>query len=319
MPRSRDRGRRLGVAIALVAVTAVAGAVLVQRWDRPSPAADRPTTPATARPTSTAPYEVAPCPDPLPPYGDQNRRLPDLDRVAAVRLCLDVVERAKVSSRDIDQGAIDAVVDPEALVTHLPDFAERVARMREGPPRLCASVLIGPGPALVFTLEDRSRVVVPAVMCTSLTAGARELDAGKVHAAFMEALDRQRSEFSYTREVTAPPSCRTFGLSAPVQPGRERLVSAVRCAKYPDTTPTTIDGQRLRVLSDAWERATTHTGTDRCLHGDDEFPKVAVRTDRGDVLDAFESRCGFLFVRNVAGSWPAEDWLRIPITLSDLD
>ncbi len=318
--RRRRRRAAFGLVAVAATVTAVGGVALVGALgENHAPVA------ADPLPT-TAPYEATPCPPRLPDRRELAERLPDLIQVASIRLCTD--------DRDYVGGAVPArpdelaaLPDPEALVFGLDRFAAEVASLPPARLGWCnAAFVVSASTALQLAMADGSTHLVPASLCREVRYGDRRLDSNAIRHAFLAALDAQRSDYSYGRTVDAPLTCRFYGESGPVRPGRERLVEAVRCGHYDEAARdyplTALSADARRKLQEAWRDASPHessrwaqgTEVDECVDVGSKAESIVARTDRGDVIRLIDSPCGYLHL----DSWQAGTGWEIPLTLDDL-
>lgn len=308
--RRRRRARASAVTIGTLGVMLALALVL---WPGDNPVVN---TVDPARSTgSTAPYDVVPCPDQLPELEDANYRVPDLDRVVAVRSCADM---ALFFTDDDTVTAEDRawLADRDALVHDIDDF---VASLRSAPaydPERCALLdIINTRASLAFSLDDGTQVVVAVPACKRLKVEGRTIDGQQLAEAFDNAVDRQRDNLAYTRATDRPLACQTPTVSAPVRPDREVVVAAAWCPAQ-DSTAVAIEGQALSDLAAAWmetrpvERQLDPSGMNTCTDLETRPAEVIIRTDRADDVRLMVSPCGFL----VFGSWDTRESVAIPVT-----
>lgn len=335
--RRAARRRRLvvgsGVLVTGLAVTG--GVVWLDRPgdDGPGIAAWEP--PVSDLPTTTLPYEAPGCPaENTAPDPYRVVTLPALDDVASIRICS--------YAEDWDQMRVPPTADellpaPEALFYGLGDLEEKVQGIEPRNPGLCATAhFLGKGPVLVVTHADGTRDSFHARMCLDAERyDDSRVDLGQVYDLVVGLLDEQRSAYSYTTSpfgYSLPPErpvpCRHFGETGPVMPGREWLVAATACGHWAedgDTPATDLSPEALERLNAAFAEARLHDRgplspegwpitEDDCIEYDDEMPHLAVRTQRGDVIDLRESPCGWL---HLDGWRPGTGW-EVPTTLEEL-
>jgi hypothetical protein len=315
--RNRLRATTLLGAGATLALIGAVGWAVSRSDDRgtdPAPPADRPTI--------TEPFEAPPCPDRLPELDPANTRVPDLTGAQSVRLCEDPSDWDLV--RDPPTAAeLASSLGPEALVRDLDEFARDVGAIPAADPDRCETVHSVQSRDSLVIRYARETVIVPVAGCSDLHVDGRVVDAPMLRYAFIEALDRQRDRFTYTRRVEAALTCRTFGSGGPSKPGRERLLEAVRCDPTKAGTgreamPLSEEG--VRRLQDAWTRAQPYRQAapvdrqDGCTRVEHLPSEILARTDRGDVVRFFDSPCGYLVsIEN----YPGDDFL-VPVTLDEL-
>lgn len=319
---ARRRRRRQGGAalVGAVATLTVVGTVALAA----SRFHERRSDPAmpTDGPTITSPYDAPPCPDRLPDLDQANTQIPDLTGAQSIRLCQD--PRDWEMFRDPPtQAELASSLGPEALVRDLDEFVNEVGRIPVADPGRCETVSIVQTRSALVVRYTGATVIVPVAGCFDLHLDDRVVDGSAILHAFVDALDRQRDRFSYTRQVDAALTCRTFRGGGPSKPGREQLLKAVRCdpsaaGEFLDPTPLSEEG--VRQLQEAWTLARPHppsSPTDRedeCTELEERPSDIMARTDRGDVIRFFESPCGYLVF---SGSRPGE-LLEVPVTFDDL-
>lgn len=284
-----ERRRRIPVAVLAAAVVAAVIGVGLAVLPRSSGPTDEP----------AAAYSARACPA-------------DVTRVPVGKL----PTKGIVSARYCSQAAPAAtwhpeVVDPEALVTHLPGFAGKVRAAEEPPQPRCGPRRSDPLDALVVTLSSGGQVRLAAFSCRIVKGRGPTSVQEPWVTLFADALDRQREEQAYTRKVGGRLDCNDVGvLQGPVRPGREEFVAAAACN-------VALSPKQLGRLQDAWSRA-REVRADR----NDEYAcmrtgkpaSLVVRSSRGDLVALSQSRCGFLYLP----SHRSGRFWRLPISLANL-
>lgn len=320
---ARHRRRRVITFSAAAACAVVAsGIAVVSGMDSsgPNTAAVKP----DERPVTAAPYNAPDCSD-VPQQSDTAAYagfpLPDLSRVVSVRLCPDLDDWAGMR---VVPRSNEILPPPEALVFGVDELSTRVAGLSPSDTGRCATLdFRGLGPNLVLTFGDGSRTSFHVRGCLlGQRADGTYVDLGQVREVVLQLLDKQRSQYRYARSINTPLTCRTFGETGPVRPGREYLVAAASCPHYVESgeTPATPLGTAgLTRLNQAFTQARPHKNTDpsqedSCVDTDDETAHLVARTNLGDVVTLLDSPCGWLSL----DSWrPGEGW-EVPATMADL-
>jgi hypothetical protein len=304
-----------GATLAVVAAAAVGVLALRDSQDGDGQVAnDVPTTPSG----STAPYDVPVCPARIPDGAEENRALPDLAGVVAVRMCPDL--HGFTVSTDLDPDARDRLADLDALVGDLDGFRDALAAAPTFDSARCATIdFIDDRESLMFVRADGTTKFVVTSMCAPVTTPSGSVDGGDLHPAFLTALDQQRDELDYAHPVSGDLTCDTSGFASPARPGREQLVEAIACDPA-DELVDTLDGDQLAALQGAWDDPqpvtadeTTEDEND-CLELDDAPAYLKAVTDRADIVHLFLSPCGYL----VWDSWEPGQNAAIPISLEEL-
>jgi hypothetical protein len=270
--RRRTQVALAGGAVAVIAVAAVVGGRALTDDSAPQ-VAEEPSI-------SADPYAAAACPAVLPESGP----LPDLSEVTAVRFCA-----AGFNGFSAQPGP------PEALVEGIDDLDAAIADIPEADPARCAAVDVVPSDSrLAFRLTDGSLAFVPATMCQNVTVAGTTIDGGDLSQAFVNALDGQRDDYSYTSGSDEELTCQTPASLGPAAPWREHVIAAVFCpAADLEATGTPITDGALAELADAWSSAEQADPMADCLHNG-EPSSVLVLTERGDVVRLAEGPCGYL-------------------------
>lgn len=321
----RQRLAAGGGAVAVMAAVTLFAAVGLRGGDTAPPVALDPVP--TAPSGSTAPYEPPICPDRLPKSVEEQRTVPDLGDVEAVRLCPDLrsIERGRLGPLDLTAAVL--LDDADALVMEIDEFGEALSGLPAfGTPNFCltASYITG-RTSLMFVHADGTTELVWSPICQEVRVGNKRVYGHDVEQAFTEALDQQRRELEYIRPFDGELTCGGARIETPVRPGREDLVAAVFCESYNpsesvDADPEHLDAEQLALLRRAWADVETtpeqlnDAGENECTELDDEAPFLLVGTDRSDVLRLFESPCGTL----IWSGWVPGQSVAIPITLADL-
>lgn len=319
---ARTRRRRTAGAVAgVLAVGAtIAGVGLLGDRD-PDRDPERGNDVAAVPAGTTAPYDAPGCPATLRELIDAASDLGDLTGIASVRLCPDTGLSALGTG--VDPGTTSGAPAPdtglpEALVSDLSGFVDRVAELPDFDPAACATIsVLNTRQSLQVTYADGTTTLVPTAMCSPMTAAGRAVDGGGLATAFLGALDAQRDDLDYTRPFTGELTCDHVSLPSPARPGREELVQAVACDQ--DNTTTRLDADQLADLQAAWEDSTGIDPADPeqenpCTEFDEAPRQVVVATDHGDVLRLFESPCGYL----VWDGWQPGESEAVPTTVEAL-
>lgn len=326
--RRAARRRRLvtGSGVLVTGLALTGGVVWLDRPgdDGPGTAAWEP--PVSELPTTTLPYEAPGCPEEglVAGRGQMVVTLPALDDVTSIRLCPHAEDWSQLRVPPLPE---ELLSPPEALVYGLEDLEERVQALPVTDSRGCATAdFFGYGPSLVVTHADGSQDAFHARMCLEAERYDDSLiDLGDLYTLVMGLLDEQRSAYSYAPVSDAYPlagaPCRHFGETGPVEPGREWLVDGSACGHWAEEGPTPsaqLTESQLQRLNAAFADARPHehdtTVEDDCIEYDDEMPHLAVRTQRGDVIDLRESPCGWL---HLDGWQPGTGW-EVPTTFAAL-
>jgi len=315
--RSRSRRRAgLATAAAVAVVVALAPAVLAGSDDRAE-------APAVVAPVFDPPpdevYDAVPCPPELPSTSRSNKTVPDLDRVVGARLCGD----GGTSPMDPapERGPAPSYpASPEALVSGVPVFRDAVRELPAFDPDtgVCAVASgLASRRALALLLDDGTTVLLGHTFCGTNRLAGRPVEGDAVVQAYLRALDAQRDDTSYGLRVVDF-GCGVPESTAPVRPGRERVIEAVSC---PASGPSIrLAPAGLAVLQDAWQdprpvtREPEDSDENTCTELDERPRELTLSTDRGDVVRLYESPCGYLVYRG----WEPGGSVRIPVTLAEL-
>jgi len=259
-------------AVAVVAVAGVLGGRALTDDDSSRQVVDEPSL-------SADPYAAVPCPEALP----DNRPLPDLREVTAVRYCA-----AGFNGFPAQPGP------PDALVYGIDDFASALSATPDADPARCAAVdVVSSNSRLAFQLADGSLTFAPVTMCADVDTGDRTIDGAELRQVFFAALDSQRHAVDYSADAGGTLGCDTPANTGPAEPGQERLTGAVICPSDQPGDGEAIVGDGLQSLDDAWSAGTSQTAEDSCVRPTPNSFVLAT-TDRGDVVRLEATSCGFL-------------------------
>lgn len=309
----RRRHRVIGAVAASAAVIAVAAGSLALPSILGDDAPDR-----AAGPGATDPYQAAQCPSPLP-RPKPSTEVPTLDEAVAVRLCFDAEQFDEQPG--LSDETLRSVAIPDALVGDLGGFADAVASLPAQRIPACRSrddAQAGWG--IGMELADGTTVAIPLARCQGVEVDGRTMRSDALAYSFVAALDRQRERLDYTRIDQEPPSCSAAPSAAPSRPGREHLVAATACGPGGrEGVPLTASA--LERLQRAWGDA-SRTSERRCRNSRTGASSVVARTDRGDLVQLDQTRCGDLTHSALSGLDGSADgrtfFWRIPVTVDSL-
>lgn len=282
-------------------------------------------TPSDKQDEPLAPDDVPPCPAQLPEGPTANHTVTDLAGVVAVRVCPDLNPRGREVLPSVE--LLAELEDADALVDNLADFVADLRSLPPGLPDYCSDDQDAyVGWSFAFDRRDGTRELVATQGCHLVTVEGRRVDSEVIRRLYLTALDRQRDELTYSRVFDDKLTCTSNVRGGPIQPGRERLVAAVACdipdgaESIPmDLKPIQLDPAQLAELNRAWADPGDRivrgpSGEHECLDLPEPPTFILAATNRSDVVQLFDSPCGFL----VWHGWEPHPGATLPTTMKAL-